>query len=155
MGYCYTYHMEETTLPQPESMDDLMYFTRRTVFDGRVVAWVFKPECPACGEAQMRKPRNKDGKPKTRSKTYVCPACEHEEKKSDVKANATVNVHYICPHCEHEGDATTDYKRRTYMGKKSFVFQCAECWQEIPITKRVKQPKKLKTKKNPKPPEDV
>lgn len=146
---------KETTLEQPQSMDELVYFTRRTVFDGRAIAWVFKKPCPECGEARMEKPINpKTGKKKTRAKTYECPECGYSEKSKKYEAGLEVNVHYICPHCQHEGDAVTDYDRRTYMGEKSFVFKCEECWQEIPITKKVKKPKKLKTKKNPKPPKE-
>ena len=147
--------MEETTLKQPQSMDELMYFSRRTVMDGRVVAWVFKPQCPECGDDRLEKPTNpKTGKKKTRSSKFVCETCGYEEKKKKTEERATVNIHYICPHCEHEGDTTTKYDRRTYLGKKAFVFKCDECWQEIPITKRVKRLDRLKTKKNPKPPKE-
>lgn len=144
--------MEETSLPKPSSMEELLYFTRRTIKDGRTVAWVFKVDCPECGDGVLQKPRKDDGGVKTRSPYWNCSNCDYETK-DDVDEGLDVNIHYICPHCGFEGDAQTEYERRTYYGEDAIVFQCRDCYQEIPISKKIKRYDELKTKKNPSPPE--
>jgi predicted RNA-binding Zn-ribbon protein involved in translation (DUF1610 family) len=129
-------------LKQPESMDDLLYFTRRTLEPkGRVMAWAFKKDCPECGKALMGKPVEK-GKVKIRAKEYVCPECGHTEDKAEHEKTVELNVQYTCPKCEHQGEATTPYKRKTFKGVKAFVVQCEECGEKIPVTKKMKEPKK-------------
>ncbi|MFP4524537.1 MAG: hypothetical protein ACLFO2_04485 [Candidatus Woesearchaeota archaeon] len=129
-------------LKQPESMDDLLYFTRRTLEPkGRVMAWAFKKDCPECGKALMGKPVEK-GKVKIRAKEYVCPACGHTEDKQEHEKTVELNVQYTCPACEHQGEATTPYKRKTFKGVKAFVIQCEACGEKIPVTKKMKEPKK-------------
>lgn len=131
-------------LKQPESMDDLLYFTRRTLEPkGRVMAWAFKKDCPECGKALMGKPVEK-GKVKIRAKEYVCPSCGHVEDKAEHEKTVELNVQYTCPSCEHQGEATTPYKRKTFKGVKAFVVQCEECGEKIPVTKKMKEPKKKK-----------
>ena len=64
------------TIKEPGSMDELIYFTNRSVGDGNVMCWVYKGPCPQCGEGMMGKPKDeKTGKPKIRAKEYVCPEC--------------------------------------------------------------------------------
>ena len=59
----------------PNSADECVYFTRRTVGQGGfVIAWVYKETCPKCKQAQMGKPVEK-GKVKIRAKEYICPKC--------------------------------------------------------------------------------
>ncbi|MCX6708190.1 MAG: hypothetical protein NTW67_00875 [Candidatus Woesearchaeota archaeon] len=38
-------------LKQPESVDECVYFTRRTIDKGHVMCWAFKEKCPKCGKA--------------------------------------------------------------------------------------------------------
>ncbi len=42
-------------LRQPESMDEVIYFTRRVIGNGKAVAWVYRKDCPECG-AKMGNP---------------------------------------------------------------------------------------------------
>lgn len=124
---------------EPESMDGLVYFTRRKIGDnGRAMAWVEREDCPECGKALMGKPRKDNGKVKVRAKKYVCEECGYEVPKKEYEETLTLKVNYTCPFCGHEGGAKTPYKRRTYKGAKSFVFKCEECNEKIPITKKMK-----------------
>ena len=129
-------------LKQPESMDELLYFTRRTIEPkGRVMAWAFKKTCPECGKALMGKPVE-NGKVKVRAKEYVCPGCGHREDKKEHEKDVALNVQYTCPSCGHQAGTTTEYKRRTFKGVPAFVVQCEGCGEKIPVTKKMKEPKK-------------
>ena len=134
------------TCTQPEGMDEVVYFTRRTLEPkGRVMAWAPKKECPKCKKALMGKPVEK-GKVKIRATEYVCPECNYSEEKADHEKDLHVCAEYTCPHCDHEGIAEMPYKRKTFKGVKAFVFQCEECNEKIGITKRMSEPKKKKKK---------
>ena len=134
------------TCTQPESMDSVVYFTRRTLEPkGRVMAWAPKKTCPKCKKALMGKPVEK-GKVKIRATEYVCPECNYTEAKADHEKELHVCAEYTCPHCDHEGIADMPYKRKTFQGVKAFVFQCESCNKKIGITKRMSDPKKKKKK---------
>jgi len=123
---------------EPESLDECVYFTNRTLEPGgHARAWVYKIDCPECGKAKMGKPVEK-GKVKIRAKEYVCPNCGHKEEKPEHEGKLTVEVKYKCPHCGNEGEATTPYKRKTFNGVPSYVFECGACHKKIGITKKMK-----------------
>lgn len=131
----------------PDSMDECIYFTNRRIGEGKVIAWVFKEDCPKCKKAKMGKPKNpKTGKPKIRATEYICPACNHTIPKKEYEETLSVNIQYTCPECKHEGELTTPFKRKTYKGVSSVIFECQSCNAKIPITKKMKAPKKKKAK---------
>ena len=37
-------------MKEPESMEELIYFTNRAIGKGSVKAWVYKQKCPKCGK---------------------------------------------------------------------------------------------------------
>lgn len=128
----------------PNSMDECIYFTRRTEGEkGHLMAWAHKIDCPNCHKALMGKPVEK-GKIKVRATEYVCPECDYTESKADHEAKLEVNCIYTCPHCEHKGEATMPYQRKTWQGVKAFIFNCESCGEKIGITKKMKEPKKKK-----------
>ena len=130
-------------IKKPESMDECVYFTRRTIDeDGKAMAWVFRKKCEKCNEGVMVKPLNKRGKPDKKSLYFVCSKCNHEEDNDSVEASFVVNIEYTCPYCKHEGQTTTDFKRKTFKGVPSFVFECQGCNEKIGVTKKMKVPKK-------------
>ncbi len=123
------------TLTQPGSVDECLYFTRRALVPkGKIVAWAFRKECPQCHKGLMKKP-------KKTSPTYDCPQCGYAEPKAEHEAEITVNVEYVCPFCGHAGEATTEYKRKSWQGVKAYVFPCAQCKERIGVTKKLKEPK--------------
>jgi hypothetical protein len=129
-------------LTHPQNMDELIYFTNRTILDGgKIKAWVYKKECPECGKGRMGKPVEK-GKVKIRASEYVCPECSYSEEKKEHEESLTVEVAYTCPFCKHIGEATTPYKRKTWKGVPSYVFVCEGCGEKIGISKKMKAPKK-------------
>jgi len=135
------------TLKKPESMEEVVYFTRRTLEPkGRIMAWTFKQKCPKCKKALMGKPVE-NGKVKIRAKEYVCPACGYSEEKKEHEDKLTVSVEYTCPSCNHSGETETEFKRKTWQGVKAYVFTCDGCGEKIGITKRMAGPKKKKAKK--------
>ena len=128
-------------ITEPESMDECIYFTRRTEGDkGHIMAWAHKKKCPKCG-ALMGKPVEK-GKVKIRAKEYVCGECGYTEDKKEHEESLTVCVKYTCPHCENKGEAEIPFKRKSFQGVQAFVFQCEKCNEKIGITKKMKDPKK-------------
>jgi hypothetical protein len=148
-------------LKKPQSMDECVYFTNRTASDGRIMAWVFRKECPKC-RGIMGKPKKptkdkvllsiknpteflaKGGKVEKKADTYVCYSCGYSESNQVVEDSLTVNVEYKCPHCGNEGEATTEYKRKSFEGVPSYVFMCSKCKKKIGITKKLKESKKKK-----------
>ncbi|MFH1770789.1 MAG: hypothetical protein ABH828_04495 [archaeon] len=133
------------SLTMPNSMDECVYFTRRVMDNGKIVAWVFKEDCPECGKAKMGKPLDeKTGKPKIRATEYVCPECGYSVPKQQYEDTLTCNIQYTCPVCKFEGEIQVPYKRKSFQGVKAIVFECEKCKEKIPITKKMAEPKKKK-----------
>ena len=122
-------------------MDDLIYFTRRVIGNGKARAWVRKKECPKCHKAKMGKPVEK-GKVKIRAKEYTCPECGFTEEKVEHEESLTLEAKYTCPHCGKEGEGTTLYKKKTFEGVPSYVVECEHCKGKIGISKKMKEGKK-------------
>lgn len=122
----------------PESMDEVIYFTRRVAEDRKIIAWVYKAECPKCHKAKMGKPVE-GGKVKIRAKEYVCPECNYREEKVEHEEKLMVEIQYTCPYCKKSGEATTEYKRKSFDGVPSYVFTCTSCKKKIGISKKMKQ----------------
>ena len=133
-------------LKQPNSMDELVYFTQRTIEpSGRTKVWVFKQMCPKCNKGLMGKPVDK-GKIKSRSKECVCPACKYTVDAKEYEESLLANIEYTCPKCQFKGDIQIPYKRKPIMGVKALVFNCAKCNEQMLISKKMKaiKPKKGK-----------
>lgn len=136
------------TFELPESMDNLAYMTRRVIDKGRVICWVNKELCPKCKKGLMGKPRDpKTGKAKIRSTEYICPECEYTVPKKEYEDTLEAFVIYTCPHCEKSGELNAPFKRKTIMGTNTLRVQCGFCGGNIDITKKMKEPKKKKSKK--------
>ena len=128
-------------LKRPSSVEECVYFTNRIIGDGRAMAWVFRKECPKC-KGIMGKPMKKGGKIDKKSDHYVCYSCGHQETNEQVENSLAINVEYKCPHCGFEGDTTSEYKRKTFEGVPSYVFECQKCNKKIGLTKKLKDSKK-------------
>lgn len=139
------------TLKHPTSMEECVYFTRRTIAKakGKIKAWVFKQLCPKCKKALMQKPRDpKTRKPKIKSKEYICPKCGFKLEKKQYEESLICNIEYICPHCSFSGETRIPFKRKKIQifdeeeQKKKTVdslrFQCQKCKKNIDITKKIK-----------------
>jgi len=135
-------------LREPQSMDECVYFTRREIgVQGKVVAWVFRNQCPKCGKALMGKPVEK-GKVKIRAKEYVCPACKYTVPDEEYEETLTASIQYTCPQCSFKGEIEIPYQRKKIQmldeetGKKKAAealrFQCGKCGKNIDITKKMK-----------------
>lgn len=129
------------SLNVPQSMDECLYFSNRSIDDGNVLAWVYRKECPKCKKAKMGKPVEK-GKVKTRAKEYTCPGCGFTEDKKVHEESLTLEAKYTCPYCGKEGDGTTPYVRKNFKGVPSYIVTCVHCHEKIPITKKLKTIKK-------------
>jgi len=121
----------------PESMDECLYFTNRSIGEAQVLAWVYRKPCPKCKKAVMGKPVVK-GKVKSRATEYVCPACGYTEEKTTHEESLNLEASYTCPECAKEGESVAQYKRKKYKGVLSFVVKCVHCSAEIPLTKKLK-----------------
>ena len=132
-------------LKKPSSMEECIYFTNRTMGDGRAMAWVFKKECPKCKKGIKGKPQKKNGKIDKKADHFVCYSCGYIESNEQVENSLVINVDYKCPHCSFEGDTTTEYKRKSFEGVPSFVFECQKCRKKIGLAKKMKESKKKKS----------
>jgi RecJ-like exonuclease len=90
----------------------------------------------------MGKPQADDGHVKIRAKEYVCPSCNHTVSKEEFEPTLTMNIQYTCPKCKNVGETTTNYKLKSFLGTKAYVFQCGKCGEKIGITKKMKDVKK-------------
>lgn len=125
---------------EPESMDELIYFTQREIGKGNVKAWVFREVCPKCKKGLMGKPVDaKTGKVKIRAKEYVCPKCGFTIEKKAYEETLMCSVKYTCPECGNKGEAEVPFKRKKFQGMDAIVFQCSKCGAKIPITKKMKE----------------
>lgn len=129
----------------PESADECVYFTRRTIGNGKATAWVFKEKCPKCGKALMGKPADEKGHVKIRAKEYVCPKCNHTVEKKAYEESLAANVQYVCPSCGNSGEKQIPFKRKKVKGVESLQFTCDKCNAKIDVTKKMKEIKE-KTK---------
>ncbi len=135
-------------LKKPSSAGDCVYFTNRTFESGRAMAWVLRKECPKC-KGIMGKPKKKGDKVDKKADHYDCYSCGYQETNEQVENSLTINVEYKCPQCGNEGETTTEYKRKTFEGVPSYVFECQKCQKKIGLTKKLKEAKK-KVKKEDK-----
>ncbi len=134
-------------MKEPQSTDECVYYTRRSLGEGSVVAWAYKQDCPKCGKAKMGKPVEK-GKVKIRAKAYVCPACQYTVEKEEHEGQLTAEAVYTCPHCKKKGETAALFKRKKTKifdeetGKKVTVellrFTCTSCGGNIDVTKKMK-----------------
>lgn len=124
-------------------MEDLVYFTKRKIGNGKIRAWVYRKKCPECGKARMGKPIDeKTGAAKIRAKEYKCPECGYTEEKKEHEESLILEAKYTCPHCGKEGEGTTEYKRKTFEGVPAYVIVCEHCGGKIGVTKKMKESKK-------------
>jgi len=129
-------------LKEPENMDELIYFTRRAVGNGKIVCWVSKEKCPKCHKELMGKPKDEKGKTKIRAKEYVCPACGYTVEKKEYEETLTASVKYTCSSCKYQGEIQIPFKRKSTQGVQTLRFPCEKCGANIDITKKMKEPKK-------------
>lgn len=125
------------SLKEPESMEELVYFTRRDIGAGKARCWVFKEKCPKCKKAFMGKPVVK-GKVKVRAKEYSCPSCGYAVEKQAYEDSLTANVHYVCPACSFSGYTQVSFKRKRIDGILALQVLCEKCRGKINITKKMK-----------------
>ena len=133
---------------EPKSMDDCLYFTRRSLGEkGFVKAWTLKQDCPKCGKDKMGKPVVK-GKVKIRAKEYVCPACGYTVEKEAYEETLTCEAKFECPSCGKSGEGSIPFIRKRIQrkdektGKKKAVevlrFTCSQCNENIDVSKKMK-----------------
>ena len=132
-------------LKKPESVEECVYFTNRIIDSGRAVAWVFRKQCPKCGKGIMGKPQKKGGKVDKKADHYVCYSCSYQESNEQVENSLTINIEYKCPHCGNEGETTSEYKRKSFEGVPSYVFECQKCHKKIGLTKKLKEKKERRS----------
>jgi len=130
------------TLKKPTSMEECLYFTNRIMDSGRAMAWVLRKECPKCKNGAMGKPKKKGGRIDKKAEYYACYSCGYQESDEQFENGLVLNVEYKCPYCGNEGEATSEYKRKTFEGVPSYVFECEKCRKKIGLTKKLKESKK-------------
>lgn len=138
---------KQNKMKQPESMEECIYFTNRTINSGKIKAWVFKELCPKCKKALMSKPKDpKTGKPKIRAEEYTCPECSCTIEKQEYEDSLTISIQYTCPHCHNQGELQLPFRRKKIQltdeqGKKKTIdavrFQCQKCQKNIDITRKM------------------
>ena len=132
---------------KPESMDECVYFTQRTLENadgeatGEIMTWVFREDCPKCGKSKMGKPRDSKGKVKIRAKEYVCSSCGHSLEKTAYEDSLIACAEYTCPYCNNKGEAEKPFKRKNINGVQTLRFECDSCHGNLDVTKKMKEKK--------------
>ncbi|MBU0980059.1 MAG: hypothetical protein KJ709_04605 [Nanoarchaeota archaeon] len=126
---------------EPESMEELIYFTRRSIGKGHARVWVFKQECPECHKALMGKPKGKAGSVKMRAKEYTCPECGFTVEKKEHEESLMANCEYTCPECGHQAKVEVPFIRKKVKGTETLKIKCDGCGCDIDITKKMKAKK--------------
>ena len=129
-------------LKKPNSVEECLYFTNRSIGEGFATAWVYRKECPKGKKGRLGKPIKKNGKIDKKADNYECPHCKYQETNEQVESAVNLEVQYKCPHCGFEGEATSEYKRKLFEGIPSYVFECSKCNKKIGLTKKLKNIKK-------------
>jgi predicted RNA-binding Zn-ribbon protein involved in translation (DUF1610 family) len=132
-------------LKEPESMDDLIYFTNRTLGNGTAKVWVYKQLCPKCHKSKIGKPVE-NGKVRIRATEYVCKDCGFSAEKTKYEESLEAEAKYTCPACGFAGEAKIPFIRKNIEGVKTLRFNCSKCKANIDVTKKMKEPKKKKGK---------
>ena len=127
---------------RPQSMDELIYYTSRTIDDGEITVWVFKQLCPKCGKGFMGKPIDEKGKVKVRAKEYVCPECGYNVEKKEYEESLMAGVDYTCPECKHKAETQILFKRKLIDRVQTLRVKCEKCNANIDVTKKMKKPKR-------------
>ena len=135
------------SLKSPNSMEECLYFTNRSVGEGYAKAWVYRKECPKCKKERLGKPIKKNGKVDKKAAYYECKECKYQESNEQVENSVKLEVQYKCPYCGNESETTAEYKRKFFEGVPSYVFGCGKCGKEIGLTKKMKGSKKKGEKK--------
>jgi predicted RNA-binding Zn-ribbon protein involved in translation (DUF1610 family) len=133
---------------EPESMEELAYFTNRIIGDGSAKAWVYREMCPKCKKEKMGKPRDSKGKVKIRADEYLCPVCGFTMKKEEYEDTLSCQIKYTCPKCRNNGETEVPFKRKKVqlfdeekqkkVSADAVVFNCQKCNEKIAITKKMK-----------------
>lgn len=137
------------SFPKPESMDECVYFTQRSLMDvngeprGEIMAWVLRETCRKCGKSKMGKPRDKSGKVRLRAKEYVCPACGYTVDMQAYEDSLLAFADYKCPHCGETGETQTAFNRKNINGVQTLRFKCSKCSGNLDVTKKMKEKKRL------------
>lgn len=126
-------------LKEPNSMEECLYFTRRSIGKGKIVAWAYRILCPKCKKANMRKENKRD-------KYYTCPQCEYTEDEKLHESKIKIEVKYVCPFCLFSGETTTEYKRKSFYGVQAYIFFCERCKEKLGLTKKMKMPPEFEEK---------
>jgi uncharacterized CHY-type Zn-finger protein len=130
-------------MKMPNSVEECVYFTNRTLGEGKAMCWVFKQNCPKCKKSLMGKPKDsKTGKAMIRAKEYVCPSCKYTVEKTEYEETLTASIMYTCPACRNKGEIEAPFKRKSIEGVKTLRVNCQKCKANIDITKKMKDPKK-------------
>jgi len=126
-------------LTEPKSMEECVYFTNRSIGNGKAMIWVIKKFCPNCKNTIMGKPINKKGKIMIRAMEYTCSSCNYSEPKEVYEISLIANAKYKCPVCGFAGESQIPFKRKNIDGVQTLRFNCGKCNGNIDITKKMKE----------------
>lgn len=124
---------------KPSDIKELDFFTKQFVplknGEGFALMWVYKPTCPECGEARLKKPSK-------RAKKYECSACNAEFKKEEYDELLEYNLEYTCPECGYEGKEHGSWdKPKSKTSTVMLRVGCPECGEKFKVYRMGKKKK--------------
>jgi DNA-directed RNA polymerase subunit M/transcription elongation factor TFIIS len=127
---------------KPKDITELDFFTRQIIEpDGFAFFWVYKPKCPACSGARLKKLKKRD-------KIYACAACKKAFEPAEYNALLKYNLEYTCPKCKNKGELFGSWnKPKLKTAPTMLKFACEKCSEKLKVL-RMKKAKKKKAKEN-------
>lgn len=125
---------------KPKDISELDFFTRQIIGeDGFAFMWCYKPLCPECKKARVKKAKKRD-------KNYSCIECKKEFEPEEYKGLLKFNLEYTCPECKHKGELHGDWdKPKSKTAPTMLKFACEKCGAKLKVM-RIKKEKKKKSK---------
>jgi len=125
---------------KPKDITELDFFTRQIIQpDGFAFFWVYKPKCPDCSKARVKKLKRRD-------KEYACEACKKTFSPEEYVALLKYNLEYTCPHCKNKGELSDSWlKPKSKTAPIVLKFVCQKCGEKLKVV-RMKKDKKKKPK---------
>ncbi|MDD2678621.1 MAG: hypothetical protein PHT91_02445 [Candidatus Nanoarchaeia archaeon] len=123
---------------KPKDITELDFFTRQLIDkNGFAFMWVYKPLCPECSKARLKKLKKRD-------KVYACAECSKTFEPEEYKALLKFNLEYVCPACKYEGKLHDSWEKpKSKTAPIMLKFKCEKCNEKL----KVMRMKKAKTKK--------
>jgi predicted RNA-binding Zn-ribbon protein involved in translation (DUF1610 family) len=124
---------------KPKDIAELDFFTRQIMDEkGFAFMWVYKPLCPKCSKARIKKLKKRD-------KVYTCSECKAAFELPEYVALLNYNLECTCPKCGKKSEMFGHWEKPKSKNAPTVLkFKCEHCGEKLKVIrmKKDKPPKK-------------